>query len=131
RGTGNFIKALQPFNGDQFIFSSTNRVYMRSEPGKTIDEDWRLDASWDYRESKGKTEKVLREQHGDTPIVNLRLAGVYDEEGHSIPLTDQIQRIYENNLTGHFYPGDLLNGNAFVHLEDLDQAFIQTVEKRY
>src|SRR5690606_24889342 len=23
------------------------------------------------------------------------------------------------------------NGNAFVHLEDLDQAFIQTVEKRY
>lgn len=131
RGTENFIKALQPFNVDQFIFSSTNLVYKPSEPGEKIDEDWPLDASWDYPESKVKTEKILREQHGDIPIVILRLAGVYDEEGHSIPLTHQIQRIYENNLTGHFYPGDLLNGNAFVHLEDLDQAFIQTVEKRY
>lgn len=131
RGTENFLKALQSFDVEQFVFSSTNLVYQPTEPGETINEDWPLDPSWEYPESKVKTEEILHEQHGKIPIVILRLAGVYNEEGNSIPLTHQIQRIYEKNLTSHFYPGDLLNGNAFVHLDDLDEAFMRTVEKRH
>lgn len=131
RGTESLLKALQQFDVAQFVFSSTNLVYKPTEPGEKIDEDWPLDPSWEYPESKVETEKILRDQHGKIPIVILRLAGVYNEDGNSIPLTHQIQRIYENDLTSHFYPGDLLNGNAFIHLDDLDEAFVKTVEKRH
>jgi nucleoside-diphosphate-sugar epimerase len=132
RGTENLLTALQRqgLNIQQFIFSSTNLVYKPTEPGNKIDEDWPLDPSWDYPESKVKTEKIIHEKKGDIPVVILRLAGVYNEEGNSIPISHQIQRIYEKDLTGHFFSGDLLHGNAFVHLSDLDEAFARTVDRR-
>lgn len=130
KGTENFLAALQKLNVKQFIFSSTNLVYKPTELGERIDEDWPLEPSWDYPESKVKTEKVIHSKRGKIPVVILRLAGVYNEGGNSIPITHQIQRIYEKELTSHFFPGDLLHGNAFVHLNDLDDAFVKTIEKR-
>jgi nucleoside-diphosphate-sugar epimerase len=130
KGTEKFLAALQRLNVEQFIFSSTNLVYQPTEPGKKIDEDWPLDPSWDYPESKVKTEQIIKEQRGNIPVVILRLAGVYNEEGNSIPISHQIQRIYEKDLTSHFFSGDLLHGNAFVHLTDLDDAFARTVDRR-
>lgn len=130
KGTENFLAALQKLNVKQFIFSSTNLVYKPTEPGEKIDEDWPLEPSWDYPESKVKTEKIIRQKRGKIPVVILRLSGVYNEDGNSIPITHQIQRIYEKELTGHFFPGDLLHGNAFVHLDDLDDALVRTVENR-
>jgi UDP-glucose 4-epimerase len=130
KGTENFLSALQKLNVKQFIFSSTNLVYKPTEPGEKIDEDWPLDPSWDYPESKVKTERIIHERRGKIPVVILRLSGVYNEEGNSIPLSHQIQRIYEKDLTSHFFYGDLLHGNAFVHLNDLDDAFVKTIEKR-
>src|SRR5687768_8855341 len=94
KGTENFLSALQKLNVKQFVFSSTNLVYQPTEPGEKIDEDWPLDPSWDYPESKVKTEKIIHERHGKIPVVILRLSGVYNEEGNSIPLSHQIQRIY-------------------------------------
>ena len=131
KGTQNLLVALQKLNVKQFIFSSTNLVYKPTELGERIDEDWPLEPSWDYPESKVKTEKIIHEKRGKIPVVILRLSGVYNEDGNSIPITHQIQRIYEKELTSHFFPGDLLHGNAFVHLDDLDDAIISTVEKRH
>jgi UDP-glucose 4-epimerase len=129
-GTRNLLTALQELNVKQFIFSSTNLVYKPTEPGEKIDEDWPLEPSWDYPESKVKTEKIIHKLRGSIPVVVLRLSGVYNEEGNSIPITHQIQRIYEKEITSHFFPGDLLHGNAFVHLDDLDDALVKTVDKR-
>jgi nucleoside-diphosphate-sugar epimerase len=130
QGTEKLITALQKLKVHQFIFSSTNLVYKPTELGEKIDEDWPLQPSWDYPESKVKTETLLHEKRGNIPIVILRISGVYNEDGNSIPVTHQIQRIYEKELTGHFFPGDLLHGNAFIHLDDLDAAIVKTVEKR-
>lgn len=130
RGTESLLMALQELNVKQFIFSSTNLVYKPTEPGEKINEDWPLEPAWDYPESKVTTEKIIQKNKGTIPVVILRLSGVYNEEGNSIPITNQIQRIYEKDLTSHFFPGDLLHGNAFVHLDDLDKALEKTIEKR-
>ena len=130
RGTENLLAALQKLNVKQFVFSSTNLVYKPTEPGEKIDEDWPLEPAWDYPKSKADTEEIIHEKRGRIPAVILRLSGVYNEDGNSIPLSHQIQRIYEKDLTSHFFSGDLLHGNAFVHLNDLDEAFAKTVERR-
>ncbi len=130
QGTEHLLDALADFEVDQFIFSSTNLVYKPTDPGKKINEDWPLEPSWNYPESKVETEKVIHQKKGSIPAVILRMAGVYDEKGHSIPISHQIQRIYERKLTSHVYPGDLLHGNAFVHLDDLIDALERTVDFR-
>jgi UDP-glucose 4-epimerase len=130
KGTENLLKTLQKFQVKQFVFSSTNLVYKPTLPGEKIHEEWPTEPTWDYPESKVRTEKIIHEVRGKIPVVVLRIAGVYNEEGNSIPISNQIQRIYEKTLTSHFYPGDLMHGNAFVHLDDLVEALAQTVEKR-
>jgi nucleoside-diphosphate-sugar epimerase len=55
---------------------------------------------------------------------------VYDDECHSIPLANQMQRIYERTLTSKLFPGDVSRGQAFVHLDDVVEAIAKTVEHR-
>lgn len=130
-GTKRLLQHLQRhFRVEQFIFSSTNLVYEPAEPGRLIDENSPLRPSWAYPESKVKTEAVIRDYHGDIPVVIARIAGVYDEWGHSIPLSHQIERIYEKQLLGHLYSGDTEKGNPFIHLDDLLDAFKRMVEQR-
>ena len=62
-----------------------------------------VEATWDYPESKVRTEELIRRERGTIPAVLLRIAGVYTDRGDSIPLAHQIQRIYEKQLTGHVY----------------------------
>jgi nucleoside-diphosphate-sugar epimerase len=64
------------------------------------------------------------------PTVFLRLAGVYDDLCHSIPIAHQIKRIFERQLTSHVFPGDLSHGQAFVHLEDTVQSCVRAIERR-
>jgi UDP-glucose 4-epimerase len=129
-GTARFLRVLQRFQVDQFIFSSSTLVYKPSMPGQKINEDWPLEPKWDYPKSKVKTEKIIHENRGEIPVVIFRIAGVFSEKGGSIPITNQIQRIYEKKITSHFYPGDLSHGNVFVHLDDLYDAIILAVDKR-
>lgn len=131
KGTARLLKALQSFQVDQFLFSSTNLIYKPTQPGQKIAEDCPLAPNWDYPESKVDTEKVIREERGDIPAVLLRLAGVYNEEGSSIPITHQIQRIYEEDFESHLFSGDITHGNVFLHLNDLIDALVKTVEKRH
>lgn len=130
KGTERLLKALQPFEVGQFVFTSTNLIYKPSKPGVKIHEDCPVDPNWDYPESKVHTEKIIHEKRGAIPAVLLRVAGVYDDYGHSIPITHQIQRIYERQFTSHFYSGDITHGNVFVHLDDLLDAMEKTIEKR-
>ena len=99
RATGRLLGALRAFRLEQLVFSSTMLVHAPAEPGQRIDEEWPVKPSWPYPESKVKTEQLIRAERGEIPVVLLRIAGVYDDQGHSIPLARQIQRIYERQLT--------------------------------
>jgi nucleoside-diphosphate-sugar epimerase len=130
RGTERLLRGLQDFQVEQFIFSSTMLVQKPTKPGVKIDEDSPIDANWDYPESKIKTEKLIREHHGNIPYVLLRIAGIYDEKCHSIPIANQIQRIFERQITSRVYPGELTHGQAFLHLNDLIRGIELLIEKR-
>lgn len=130
KGTRKFLKVLQDFDVEQFVFSSTNLIYKPTQPGKEIDEDATVESNWDYPESKESTEEIIRRNRGNIKATLLRLAGVYDEMCHSIPISHQIQRIYEKEFTSHFFSGDTSHGNVFLHMEDLLDAFEKTVKNR-
>jgi nucleoside-diphosphate-sugar epimerase len=130
RGTGRLLRGLRDFRVEQFGFSSTMLVHAPTGPGRPIDEDSPLDPTWDYPKSKVRTEELIRAERGDVPAVLLRIAGVYTDRCDSIPLAHQIQRIYEKQLTGHVYPADTSRGQAFVHLDDLVDAFARVIERR-
>ena len=129
-GTRNLLRALRGFDVDRFIYSGTMLVHQPGRPGLPITEETAIGPSWAYPQSKAETEEVIRAEHGDIPITLLHLAGVYDET-HSVPtLAEQIRRIYERDPLAHAYSGDLAAGQAFLHVEDMLDAFVRTVEKR-
>ena len=131
QGTRRLIEALNGFEVEQFIFASTMLVHRPTgRPDETIDEDWPIDPQWAYPESKVKAEQLLRKRHGEIPLVLLRIAGVYDDIGHSPFVAQQISRIYEHRLTAHLYPGMLCANQSFVHLDDLTEAIARLIERR-
>lgn len=130
RGTERLLLHLQEFQVEQFIFTSTMLVHAPVEPGHRIYEDGPIDPRWPYPMSKVETEALIRKQHGDIPIVLLRLAGVYDDRCHNAFLSQQIARIYERQFLSHLYPGDIKRGQAFLHLADAGEALMRLIEKR-
>lgn len=130
RGTARLLNALKTFQVEQFIFSSSMLVHAPCLPGQRIDETWPLQPKWDYPASKVKTEQLIHRERDGMPVIIARVAGVYNDQCHSIPLSHQIQRIYERTLTSHLFPGDPSHGQSFVHLEDLVDFFLAAVAKR-
>jgi nucleoside-diphosphate-sugar epimerase len=132
QGTARLLRELkaQDFQVEQFIFSSTMLVHRPAEPGQFIDEDWPIEPTWAYPESKVRTEQVIRDERGDIPAVMLRISGVYDDLTHSIPLAQQIQRINERDLTSRVYSGSTAHGQAFLHMDDLVDAIERVVDRR-
>jgi nucleoside-diphosphate-sugar epimerase len=129
-GTRNLLKALDPFDVDRFVYSSTMLVHKPSVPGKRIREDSPLGPRWIYPLSKANTEKVIREHAGKMPFTLLRLAGLYDEHKCVPTLSHQIARIYEKNLKSHLYAGNTGVGQACIHKDDMIEAFRLTIDKR-
>lgn len=131
-GTRRVLRGLQNFNVDQFVFSSSLLVMQPREDGRTesLSEQDPLSAKWPYPRSKLDAESVIVRERGSIPVVIHRIAGVYDDACNSIPLSRQIQRIYERRLESYFFPGDADRGQAFVHVDDLVACFKLTVEKR-
>ncbi len=129
-GTERMLRALQAFEVGQFVFSSTMLVHAPTEPGHPINEDSPLDPKWPYPQSKVDTEKLIQRKRGNIPTVILRIGGVYDDHGHSIPIAHQVQRIYERQITSKLYPGDTSHGQAFIHLDDVVEAIALAVERR-
>ena len=130
RGTERLLRGLREFEVGQFIFSSTMLVHKPGEPGIWINEEWPLEPKWDYPRSKVETEQLIRAERGDIPAALLRISGVYDDVGHTIPLAQQMQRIYERKLTGHLFPGSTAHGQAWLHLEDLVDALDLLIARR-
>jgi nucleoside-diphosphate-sugar epimerase len=129
-GTRRLLQSLYDFEVEQFVFSSSLLVMKPVEEGEKVTEASPVEAAWDYPESKLEAENAIREHHDGIPAVILRIAGVYDEQGHSVPIAQQISRIHQKQLESYFFPGDADHGQAFVHLDDLIDCFIKTINRR-
>jgi nucleoside-diphosphate-sugar epimerase len=129
-GTRRLLQGLTDFQVEQFIFSSSLLVMKPADEGDLLSESDPVEATWDYPESKIEAEAVIREHHDGIPVVILRMAGVYDEQGHSVPIGQQIARIHQKQLESYFFPGDKDHGQAFVHLDDLIDAFVKAIDRR-
>jgi nucleoside-diphosphate-sugar epimerase len=130
RGTETLLRSLRPFEVEQFVFASSMLAHKAGRPGDVIDEDWPLESNLPYRTSKIEAERVIHEQHGPIPVVYLRPAGVYDDLCHNAFLANQIARIYEEDPTGHVYPGDLRTAQSFLYLDDLSDAVARLIDQR-
>jgi nucleoside-diphosphate-sugar epimerase len=131
-GTFRLLRKLQEFRTEQFVFSSSLLVM---EPAEEEDEKITEfspleDEPWDYPRSKIEAEELIRQERGHIPTVILRIAGVYDEDCHSIPIAQHISRIYEKKFESYFFPGDRDHGQAYVHLDDLIGCIQRAVELR-
>jgi nucleoside-diphosphate-sugar epimerase len=129
-GTRRLLDGLQTLDVHQFVFSSSLLVMKPAVGDELITEQSPTEGTWDYPNSKLAAEAVIREEHGSIPAVILRIAGVYDEDGHSIPLGQQMARVYEKKLESYMFPGNADHGQPFVHLDDLVDCFVRTVERR-
>ena len=130
-GTRRLIRALDTFEVEQFIFSSSLLVMQPVEAGEpALTEASPTRAEWDYPRSKLEAEQVLHDERGRIPVVVLRIAGVYDERGHSLPIGQHIRRIYEKQLESYFFPGNTEHGQPFIHLDDLTACVTRTIERR-
>lgn len=130
-GTRRIVKQLYTFQCEQFFFSSTMLVHQPCEVGHPIDENAPVVPKWNYPLSKVKTEKLLHDERHNMPIVIFRIAGCYDEWCHSIPISQQIQRIYEHQFASRVFPGDITHGAAFIHFDDLVDAVSLAVMRRH
>lgn len=130
RGTERLLHGLRDFEVDQFIFASTMLVHAPCEPGARINEEWPLKPKWEYPKSKVAAEQLILRERGDVPVVLMRIGAVYDDRCHSIPLAQQIRRIYEKRFIGRMLPGDVTHGVAFLHMEDMVAALVLAVEQR-
>lgn len=130
-GTRNFLSSLRRhFHLEQFIFSSTMLVHAPTIPSEKISEESPVVGGWPYPQSKVEAEEAIRETKGEVPVVNLRIAGVYDDYGHSIPIGHHIARIYEKQISSALFPGNPNHGQAYLHLEDLIEAITLLIEKK-
>lgn len=130
QGTKRLLKALQNFEVDQFIFSSTMLVHAPCPIGGSINEESPVIPKWDYPKSKVKTEKIIHDNRGNIPSCILRISGVYEDRCNSIPIANQIQRLYEHQLTSRFFAGNIHAGASFLHMDDLVDAIVACVKKR-
>ncbi len=129
-GTRNLLKPLRGFNIDRFVYSSTMLVHEPGKTGQKITEQTPIKPTWIYPKSKADTEEVIREHAGKMPYSLLRLAGLYDEKTCVPILAHQIARIYEHNMKSHLYSGDIQAGQAYIHREDMIEAFRRTIDRR-
>jgi len=130
RGTERLLRGLQSFEVEQFVFSSTMLVHAPCEPGQQLTEESPLEPRWPYPQSKADCEALIRAQRGAIPVVLARIAAVYDERCRLIPLSRHMQRLYERQLVGRFFPGDSDRGMTYLHFDDLLDALVRIVDRR-
>jgi nucleoside-diphosphate-sugar epimerase len=129
-GTRNLLRALQPFEVEQFVYASTMLVHAPCRPGEHIDEEQPFDPAYAYPKSKLEAERVIAAEHGRIPYVILRLAGVYDEKTLIPTLAQQIARIHGREFQSVMYAGSPLTGQSLLHSEDMVSAFRLTIARR-
>jgi UDP-glucose 4-epimerase len=130
-GTRRMLREAKKFEVEQFIFTSTMLVHEPSQRGIIQNEDSPISGKWHYPASKVRTEKVIREEHGNIPYVIIRIAGCYDDECNCVPISQHISRIYEKQLASLVFPGNSSNGVPYTHFEDLTDMVHLLFEKRH
>ncbi len=129
-GTKKLLEALQDFDVDRFIYSSTMLIHKPSERGERINEQTPVEPKWVYPKSKAKAEETIARYHGKIPYLILRLAGVYDDQSGVPTLANQIARVYERDVKSNLYAGDIKAGQSFIHQNDLTDLFKKALDKR-
>jgi nucleoside-diphosphate-sugar epimerase len=129
-GTRRVLEALDTYDVEQFVFSSSMLVMKPSDDGRSIREDSPLQAEWDYPQSKLDAERVIQRHGLAIPKVILRIAGVYTDRGGSIPITQQIRRIHEKQLQSYLFPGNAEHGQSFVHIDDVVACIEKVIAAR-
>jgi nucleoside-diphosphate-sugar epimerase len=129
-GTRRLLQALRSFEVEQFVFSSTHIMMKPSESGEPVTEKSPVEPTWEYPKSKFETERLIQREHGTVPAVILRIAGVYDEDCHTVPIAQQVYRIAVRDFESYFFPGDPESGQAYVHLSDLVDCIRRVVDRR-
>lgn len=129
-GTRRLLREAKKFEVEQFIFTSTMLVHEPTERGVIQNEDSPIRGKWHYPASKVRTEKVIREEHGDIPYVIVRIAGCYDDECNCVPISQHMVRIYEKQLASLVFPGKSSNGVPYTHFEDLSDMLLELLHKR-
>ena len=85
----------------------------------------------DYPQWQLEAEAAVRYHRGRISTVILRLANFYDEDCHAPLLARFLNRIYEQQLGSHVFPGELTHGQAFLHLDDLSTCFRTLLARRH
>lgn len=129
-GTRHLLQGLQSLAVEQFIYAGTMLVHAPTEPGVAINETSPLDPKWAYPLSKRETEEVIEQQHGSIPYVLLRVAGVYTERVQPPTLAQQTRWIFERQFNSRVFPGDISHGQSFLHIDDLIDALLRTIDRR-
>src|SRR3546814_2614228 len=93
------MRALQPFEVEQFVYSGTMLVHEPGRPGERIKEDRPIAPGWAYPKSKAAAENAISESRGDIPVVFLHLAGLYDERTSVPTFANQIARRSEEHTS--------------------------------
>lgn len=130
-GTRRVLRGLRQFEQvDQFLFTSSLLVMKPAPPGERLNEESPTEAEWPYPQSKLKTEQLIHLERGDIPTLILRIAGVYDEMCHSIPIAQNIRRIAEKELESYLFPGNPHHGQTFIHDDDVADCLAAAVQRR-
>lgn len=128
-GTKFFLQQLREnFEVEKFIFSSSLLVYAPVPIGEKITDDSDLAPAWPYPRSKVETEKIMREEQGNISVLNLRIAGVYDDFCRSPTISQQIIRIHEGWPSSVLFPGNPNSGQTFIHVKDLSEVMCLLVK---
>ncbi len=130
QGTRRLLDEAKKCNVEQFLFTSTMLVHEPTVRGVVQNENSPIKGKWHYPASKVRTEKLIREMHKDIPSVILRIGGCYDETCNCIPISQNIARIYEKQLSSLLFPGDSAHGVPYTHFDDLVDMVLMIVEKR-
>jgi nucleoside-diphosphate-sugar epimerase len=106
QGTRRLAQSLLDFDVQQLVFASSLWVMKPVEAeDEILTESSQTDPAWAYPKSKLIAETFVQLSSRRMPTVVLRIAGVYDEDCNSIPLSQHISRIYEKKLESYFFPG--------------------------
>jgi nucleoside-diphosphate-sugar epimerase len=121
-GTTRLLDRLQQFAVEQLVFPSSILSMRPAADDEVITEESALiDAA---------AETLLAEKRGRIPVAVLRIGSVYDEEGRSPAIAHQIRRIYERKLESYVFPGNKQHQHPFVHVDDVVDAIVKTVDRR-
>src|SRR3546814_20142550 len=120
------MRALQPFEVEQFVYSGTMLVHEPGRPGERIKEDRPIAPGWAYPKSKAAAENAISASRGDIPVVFLHLAGLYDERTSVPTFATPIARHYEHDFQRQLFSGHTDAGTAMCHPATINKAYVRT-----